>query len=245
MTFDLLQQTVALNNQAVQLFQSGNFLDAICFMQQGIATLKEVPLVYKELRLPGTPATSSSAIPTPQKDYPLEGYSHASFVKATDLLHPQFRLIEIQNSFSNSMETTTKDLLSSVMFNLAVACHCVGTTSGSSATLLQARDIYFVVLNSQQQLHFTTMDQQNHGALIQCLSLNNLAHIYYEVCDYDYSRQLLDCMMEVHDRTDCLSSSCSNIDVDSCRSLFLSEWESEEIRLNFLYAIQPSAAGSA
>lgn len=253
---NVLQQTVDLNNEGIRLFQSGNLVEGLHCIQQGITTLKGTILGPND-----APETGfSSAFQTSVRQshhFPVEGSSFPLVAKETDILHPYFRLIpfDIQRSADNCIETLTDGLFSSVMFNLAVACHCVGTRSGSSVLMERARELYFVVLKSQHRILTlfggceTTMRQ---GALIQCLALNNLAHLTFETCDYENSQLFLEYMLDIHENTGCLFFSpehCHNnndsTSVAATTTIALSEWEMDEIRLNILYANPPPVASSA
>jgi hypothetical protein len=74
--------------------------------------------------------------------------------------------------------------------------------------------------------------------LLQCLILNNLAHVHHEQCTYDDSEWCLASMETIVMQTGCLD--------DAERiSLYLHEHEVEELKLNLVFSQPPVAAHAA
>lgn len=268
-----LQQAIALNNEGVSCFRSGNLLDATRCIQQAYLALKEGHSVRAASgqhahdeqgpRMPSTTTALSDGNATKSLvvDIVDDIQSHLSFFRETDVLHGHFRplpiSLDILHQYSSSPgeeENLIVDMVFSFLtFNLSLAFHCSGTTMGSEALLRRSMDLYCVVL----KMHDPNRGGVGRGgsgsgavhqnsALIQCLALNNMAHIHYEFCEFESSHKCLGFMMNIHDRTKCLCSSMSsNSRVHLPTAAMRSEWEMDEVKLNILYATAPTMAGSA
>lgn len=246
MTAMLLQQTIALNNEGVHLFLSGDHLHASNVIHQAFTTMKDAASCpnNNEMRRRvtySTPESKSDSHSSIVEELPLR----PQFGKETDTLFAHFRPLPIPQHLllshgDDDLEGLLDIVLSYLAFNLAVACHRAGASSRSEAMWKRARDLYCIVLRTQHGLLAWGNNHHNNiqGSLLQCLALNNLAHIHYEFFEYECSQQCLAFMMDIHDSTECL---CMNDDSKT----ILSEWELEEITLNVIYAQSPTMAASA
>lgn len=240
----MLQEAITLNNEGVHLFLSGNYLQASHFIHQAFATMTNATAGTTEIWRRKTPSSrgAMSAAKQSPETCSIEEATRPHFVKETDALYVHFRPLLIPQHLPNEGDHDGRQIdiaFSYLAFNLGLACHQSGVTSGSEAMWKRARDLYCVVLNSQHQLVGMGLESNSQGALIQCLALNNLAHIHYEFCEYEFSEQYLVFMMNIHEHTECLDMS------DDDSENILSQWEMEEITLNVVYAKSPPMAASA
>lgn len=124
-----------------------------------------------------------------------------------------------------------------IHFNLALACHYTGKFHCCESLLKRANELYCFVLVSQDcgsTLYQTDIDMQVQ--LVQCLALNNMAQLHFEMFEYECSSWCLNVMLDIHERTGCLCRESDDM---------ITEWEAEEIKLNVFYAKRPTTAGSA
>lgn len=116
----------------------------------------------------------------------------------------------------------------SIIFNLALACHQYGKITGQELPLAKAGHLYSLIVNI---LDGEDRNNKTHGAL-QCLALNNLAQLHYEHCDNKKSASCMASMYDLLKFTDYLEA-------------YLDEDEADEIRLNLVHLHPPSAAHAA
>jgi hypothetical protein len=242
-----LQEVIALNNEGARLLQSGSTMDAVYLIRRAAVLLKQFPMTIPCVeshvqQAPPTPNPTpcvSSTVQMPSKDdtdmLVEEASYHSPQSPHDGLLYVHFRPMTIPENvlFSSEDHSDVLQILSTfVIFNLALACHHCGKSSGTEAPLERAKELYRVVLGSQgcsgNESALQAMD------LVHCLALNNLAHLHYEHCQYEHSLCCMEHMYDLIGQTQCL---------DDCG--YLSSYEAEEIQLNVLYAFPPSVAGAA
>jgi hypothetical protein len=241
-----LQEVIALNNEGARLLQSGSTMDALYLIRQAAVSLKQFPLTIPCVEscvqhAPTTPNPTPCASPTvqmPSKDdtymHVEEKSCHSPQTLHEGLLYVHYRPMTIPENvllFSEDHSDLVHILSTFVIFNLALACHHFGKSSGTDAPLERAKELYHVVLGSQGCGNESTLQAMD---LIHCLALNNVAHLHYEHCQYEHSLCCMEHMYDLIGQTQCL---------DDCG--YLSSYEAEEIQLNVLYAFPPSVAGAA
>jgi hypothetical protein len=121
-----------------------------------------------------------------------------------------------------------------IIFNFALTCHAVGNHTGKESYLIRAMRLYELtlkVLETAKSSAVSSCVQEMHAAL-ECLTLNNLAQMHYELCDYRSSQFYMDSMYAV-------LITIKRMDT------YLEENELEEIMLNLVYLQSPSVAKAA
>jgi hypothetical protein len=121
-----------------------------------------------------------------------------------------------------------------IIFNFALTCHLVGKHTGKDSYFIRAMRLYELtlkVLETAQSNSSTPCVHEMHSVL-ECLALNNLAQMHYELCDYRSSQFYMDSMYA-------LLITIKRMDT------YLEENELEEIMLNLVYLQSPSVAKAA
>jgi len=94
--------------------------------------------------------------------------------------------------FSGSVTVTSTVIL----YNFALACHYIGKTTGQDVALKQAYQLYALVLRClPHEIHYLVGYEPQVGetvTVLQCLALNNLAQLQYELCEYQESRKSME-----------------------------------------------------
>jgi hypothetical protein len=226
----MLQQAILHNNKGVHLLNAGNSYCAIRAFHIGYALMKEVAqaILENETHTKSPIDTDSWLSSFGQKSRTglrLSGLEHSlCFVFDRPLL------VDTDKVDSKELPAVS---VTTILFNLGLACHQVGRLSGSEVPLRLASKYYNLVFRVICQSHM------DHGVLgvLKCLALNNLAHLYYEGCDYRESQGCLECMVRHITQTGCLDSSSAHS--------FLSKADCDEIKLNFFHLVPPSTASAA
>jgi hypothetical protein len=121
-----------------------------------------------------------------------------------------------------------------IIFNMAIAWHQLGERVGCGRYKAKAGQLYDVVLALLRtpiaRRSGRRRDEFSFGVL-ECLVLNNRAHLYYETCDYIYSERCVHAIRKLL-WTECLDAHLEENDVD-------------EIRLNLIYLLPPTVAHAA
>ena len=83
-----------------------------------------------------------------------------------------------------------------IIFNFALTCHVVGKHTGKESYFIRAMRLYELtlkVLETAQSSNGSSYVHEMHSVL-ECLALNNLAQMHYELCDYRSSQFYMDSM---------------------------------------------------
>jgi hypothetical protein len=225
-----LNKAIMLNNEGAHLLSSGQAMEALHLMQSAVLTLKDFTPPSAGSHRPSVIAVPLCPFPTkdmePERNLPhIDGLLYRY---ERPLLIPTL-VNESEVEFASVVET----LSTYVIFNFALACHQFGKQTGTDAPLQRAMELYDLFIRTLNRLR-SECDCQHYESL-QCLALNNLAHLHYDYCDYEESQYCMNCMHEIlNESSDCLESS-------NC----LSTLETEEIMLNHMYLQRPTAARAA
>jgi hypothetical protein len=120
-----------------------------------------------------------------------------------------------------------------IVFNFALACHLLGTKSGTEDYLIRAARLYELTLKVLGSADGTTSSHSHEmHSILECLALNNLAQMHYEQCNYKLCQFYMDAMYDRFMTVDCMDS-------------FLDANEMEEIMLNLVYLQSPPVAKAA
>jgi hypothetical protein len=236
-----LQEVIKFNNEGARLLHSGSTMDALYVFRMAAVSLKQVRLAVPSAEhAPSTPDPTpcvSSTVQMPNKDdndtIMDETFSQALQSPHDGPFYVHYRPLMIPANIllsSADQAELVQILTTFVLFNLALACHHYGKVSGMSEPLKRAKELYGVVLK-----YGGSADEGASQAvdLMQCLALNNLAHLHYEHCQYEISTRYMENMYELIGQTQCLD----------CR--YVSSSEAEEIVLNVHFAMPPAVAAAA
>ena len=122
-----------------------------------------------------------------------------------------------------------------IIFNFALTCQLVGKHTGKESYLIRAMRLYELtlkVLETAKSSSSTNPHVQEMHSVLECLALNNLAQMHYELCDYRSSQFYMDSMHSI-------LVTIKRLDE------YLDENEMEEIMLNLVYLQSPSVAKAA
>jgi hypothetical protein len=240
-----LQEVITLNNEGARLLQSGSTMEALYLFRTAVVLLKQFPLAIPTVEsctrhAPSTPGPTpciSPVVQLPNKDDSdmilEETVSHSPQSLHDGTFYVHYRPLIIPENFLVSSEDhceLVQLLTTFVLFNLAIACHHYGKVTGTEAPVERAKELYRIVLTSRDCGDEAALQAVD---LMQCLALNNLAHLHYEQCQYEHSQRLMGDMNELIGQTQCLD----------CR--YVSPHEAEEILLNVHFALSLSAAPAA
>lgn len=126
---------------------------------------------------------------------------------------------------SNPMEFATRLITSSavIVFNLGISFHQYSRQCERTAPLHHAMLCYQLTLRMIVQNGI----QRDFGNFLMCVTLNNLANIHNDLCDFDSSKTCLD-------RLRVLIGNDSHI--RECASDFMNDAEWSALKLNILYS---------
>lgn len=239
-----LRDAILLNNAGVRLLNRGSVEHALHSFQCAVSSIKV--------------ATTSARFENPQTLFGApndsERYNRqevAAQVSETNMAETKLRLDGLKNGVSYiynrplliptdfaiySIEQLNSVILSAstyIVFNFALACHLCGKMSGREDYLMRAARLYELTLKVLGSSEATTCP--NHDTMhtiLECLTLNNLAQMYYEQCDYKACQIYMDAMYD-------LFMTAERLDA------FLDAHEMEEIMLNLVYLQSPPVAKAA
>jgi hypothetical protein len=140
--------------------------------------------------------------------------------------------ITIQNLDHMNSVVVTSSIY--IIFNFALACHLVGKCSGKENYMIRAVRLYELTLKVLDTAQHQRDNCYQHEILsvLECLTLNNLAQIHYEQCNYKLSQFYMDNMYELLMNVQCMDA-------------YLDENELEEMMLNLVYLQSPPVAKAA
>jgi hypothetical protein len=249
-----LHEAILLNNAGVRLLDCGNVEHALHSFQCAVSSVKmatttaasfEKPLFRADATLNDSSRCKSLPESAPQ-DMVLSSSSNCMVGE------PKLRLDGLKNGVSyifnrplvfpanlsiQSSEQLNSAILSAstfIVFNFALACHFFGKTCGKEDYLTRAARLYELTLKvlGSASASCATHNDRSMYSILECLTLNNLAQLYYEQCDYATCQMYMDAMYD-------LFMSAERMDG------FLDAQEMEEIMLNFVYLQSPPVAKAA
>jgi len=212
-----LSSQAIVNNEAVCGLVNGDASGAIKGFQHAIAIVKST--AEQRDCWPNKQQESSAGPAFHPSEHALQGLQDGK-------LFVFDRPLFLSHGGDDSEETL--ELTSAIlMFNFALATHQLGKLTSNSRMLLQSKHLYDLTLRC-------CSNKYGEAALVlQCLALNNLAHILHEECDYSSSKLYMHRLATITD--------------DECLLLltfYVAPQEVEEILLNLLQK-EPAAAQAA
>jgi hypothetical protein len=230
---NFLNEAMILNNKGVKLHQQGQWASCLSTFQRAVDTLRVMSEQVSEWRQCHAP--SSSHFGTQQSSFCLETCrSRAdSLVPGKYFVYNRSLLLSIVTKVSDLDELSAIILTASVsmIFNMAIAWHEFGQSTGSERYLAKAGELYDIVLSILDSTDSIPDDES--FAVLKCLVLNNRAQLYYyEQCDYVQSERCADGMRHLLLSTDVLEA-------------YLDVEEVDEMRMNAVYLQPPMVAPAA
>lgn len=225
---DYLYEAIATNNMGVQLFNKGNIAASLSTFQRAVDLLTVCSAQGRFFH--GTNPFSSSPCrsvifwseqETPDTSVAIETDSSYYIYRRPLLLPTPGHLTNHED-----LDSIILSASSSVIFNMAIACHLYGEASGQEQYWSRAGRLYDTVLRMLSTTHEISYD------VLKCLILNNRAHLYSQQCNIEGNKWCAEILHHLLSSTDSL---VSYFDVD----------EVDEIRLNIMYLQNHSAAGMA
>ena len=231
-----LQQAIAINNEGVQLLNSGSITDALRVLQSAVVVMKEASQVFADSAKALPPSAVASLTHNDCSQFCLDQGTGCTLVGLQNdncYVYDRPLLIPTDLKISTQEDLHSAILISStwIVFNFALALHQLGMISGKDAPLRRAVGLYDLTL---RMLCRSDIDE-SMNAVLRCLALNNLAQLQYEYCEYEKSKYCTDCMYDLAVSTGCLDSSCS----------YLSESDIDEIKWNLVHLHPPTVAKAA
>jgi hypothetical protein len=218
---------IRFNNEGARLLESGDIVSAVNVFRRAVEALQNGALASdlgcdnqkQSLETNDLPREPQNSVQNAQ----LYVYCRPLWIPSSlDFNHGTFSIVSTY-----------------ILFNMALACHCFGLESGRQEPLDRAVELYQLVLRtSGDTLPSSTSNGIAASSLLQCLALNNLAHLHYEQCEYSFCDQCLGSMESIIWQTNCLDHS-------AIEAHHLSAYEVEEIMLNMVFVQPPVAAHAA
>lgn len=239
-----LRDAILLNNTGVQLLNRGSLEHALHSFQCAVSSIKMATtcasLEHPQALFDGPNdsgryiqregAAQGAETNRAETKLRLDGLKNGvSYIYNRPLMIPtDFPIYNIEQLNSVILSASTY-----IVFNFALACHLCGKVSGREDYLMRAARLYELtlkVLGSSEATTCTNHDTMH--AILECLTLNNLAQMYYEQCDYKTCQIYMDAMYD-------LFMTAERLDA------FLDAHEMEEIMLNLVYLQSPPVAKAA
>jgi hypothetical protein len=229
-----LEVAIRCNNQGAHLLNAGNLLGAIHTFRQGMEILQSAPAIDDF-------ADDKQRQEKDESILECHDCSDGQFFVYRQPLWLPKNLLAGARIHTETAGLVTAMVSTHLIFNLALSCHLLGHETGRCQPLDRALELYHIVLLSSGHPMLQSMGNGDgiiSSALLQCLILNNLAHVHHEQCTYDDSEWCLASMETIVMQTGCLD------DVERI-SLYLHEHEVEELKLNLVFSQSPVAAHAA
>lgn len=178
----------------------------------------------------GSYASGHSANGGPSKKFDIKSSNEEYFVHDRALLLPNI-------SYDVHVDGIVQTTSIVIMYNYCISCYQLGKRTCQTAIVMQALQVYEILVGViLQQLDESTTDVP-FLRVVLCLTLNNMAGIHCDFCDYDNLENCVDfCQLTIgrHSET---------IDMIAWQFIPPAEWN--EVKLNALFTKSPSTAGAA
>jgi hypothetical protein len=227
------QQAAVLNNEGVHMLRRGDFEGAIHCFQRGLSLLKEITTFQgqgeqQQVTQGGNQENTSevSSVSLEEgKDVALGG-----LLRGPCFVYDHPVLLKTNDQESEVLMSSTI-----LLFNFGLACHQCWMRTGSDDAMRHATEVYQLILG----VLVGRASHENDGTcgVLQCLVLNNLAHLHFEACEYLQTQYCMEGLRDLILLEGWLDEPCS--------SAFMSDYEREELKLNLLHIKTPSTAQAA
>lgn len=226
-TMNAMHEAVMVSNQGARLLSFGNIEGALKSFQHAVITMKN--FTHQN----GGPPKAFDMVALSAS--PIEGTPETRVQEGVCYVYDRPLLIptDLNANTQHELDSLVRTVSTYVIFNFALAFHQLGRISGQDAPLRQAAELYNTSFKILSRCCGDDNLNSKMNATLQCLVLNNLAHLHYDHCEYEKSRSCMDCMYDLIMFTECL---------DSSSFCFLESKEIEEISLNLMYMKPPMAA---
>jgi hypothetical protein len=227
-----LPPAIRLNNEAVNLLQAGNTMEAVHCFQRALAIMKS-SIVDHECNHPGVLVDRNDSpwsIPPVNATATDLDCGHIYLYNRPMLLSPDNAVEALQCNSIIRMQVVS----AFIVFNLALTYHFLGIETGTDEPLQNALKLYHTVLASQSIEQCVDKETRSDLEVLMCVVMNNLSHFHYEFCEYSTSMYCMDCMAKWVSQTECLE-----------HPSYLQEYDVEEIKLNMIFTHCPIAAHAA
>jgi hypothetical protein len=163
---------------------------------------------------------------------------------------------EFSSNFSDMIHHSLSDDTSAIIsiiiisFNFALTCHQNGKVYGRTQSYLAASELYYLVWSVSQQC-CQNQEQLKWHTMIQCLVLNNLVHLHYELNEFVESEICMTCLRELlvsypsYDDCNPVSPVWIMTTNEYISSSTLFRHVFEQIQLNLIYFCVPTTARAA
>jgi tetratricopeptide (TPR) repeat protein len=226
----LLLQAITMNNEGVELLCDGKVEAAVVRFQQATLVLKAATNVSD-----GSPSQPQHGPCRRQTTASFGFDKHANGIATlrSDLHYIYNRPLRLPDDIKVTKQVDLERVLliasTSIIFNMALAWHLHGRISGRTSQLKKARQLYDLVVQV-----VSDEDQVDGSFLVlECVALNNLAQLCYDLGNYDTSQAYME------DIDDLL------MDHNNFLDAYLEAEQADEIRYNIIHAQPPSTAAAA
>jgi hypothetical protein len=195
-----LERAALLNNEGIVLLQKSNQLGAsIRKFQLALGAVQsEAKRNLFPLSRHATPAVTSwthyACRPLASKQSSTESGHYYVYNRPFKILTDKL----VSRTTTHEEYCSSLELVGChVLFNLAVACHELAKSTGREATIQRAARHYGVLLHLIKGM---TINHCRDASLdrLKFLVFNNLAHLHYELCQYNKVTMCLDIMMNMY-----------------------------------------------
>ena len=231
------QRAIASNNHGVKLLESNDTLLAMAVFQGGIQMIKECG--YNHIKnhtlasdeqndhspsLATNPTCCQICAPLKSEDFSQRLY----YSYDRPILLPTI----LMASTSQVIQSKLHLISSILLFNLALSYQKYSNENCTSSNVIGVVRVFTLAATILEQ----RCCDDDWGKFMLCLIFNNLANLYYELCDYHASHRLFSQIKPMVSNDVALNVFALN---------FLSEDEWIEVQLNCIYSQIPSAAATA
>lgn len=234
-----LRAAISFNNHGVYCLETNNISQAMQAFQSSIQAIKQgsrISPIHFQMSMEPPKDLQSRNLPVKNAVCPiyfgqriphLQNGLYYTFDRAM-LLRPT--LLHFINH--DDIDSFIYLITVVVLFNLALTTHIYATKHGKSDSLRHSIQLYCLA-------ETMTRDSDiygNVGSVVMWLTMNNIASLHYELCDYEK------CAIDLRNLQKVLNDS---VNVEIFTSILFEVEELNELTLNFFYLHEPIAAQAA
>jgi hypothetical protein len=195
MSMNALRDAILLNNAGVRFLQCGDLEYSLHSFQRAISSVKLSSTIASEekpLKLCNEEVSNDSlgSCQYHHEEEPMCNTMHQLDGLKNDIsfIYNRPLLITTEVSIQSAEQLNSLMLSTStyIVFNFALACHVCGKLCGKEEYLTRASRFYQLTLKvlASAEAACCSLNQDSMHPMLQCVTLNNLAQLRYEQCDY-------------------------------------------------------------
>jgi hypothetical protein len=190
---ELLQEAIRNNQQGLHLLRERKVTNALTAFETSLMILREAVKGKSEWTNQQIPCAGCQDCPHEllQLDNCVGLQSDVCYIFDRPLLVPLHPMIRTSEEFDQFVRWAS----SAILFNYALTCHWYATLSGRDICFAKALHLYNLALKMVQSVARDGARPTAY-ALVECATLNNLAHIHYQQCAFQHSTHCIGILRE-------------------------------------------------